>query len=108
MSGRIQVYDSGLLSSQNGSLEKWRKETAAPIGWSVDGQAARIRQDDIGRQFLRFAAETIHHPRAYRRAAGNAGYAALKMADARLVAIDAGVHRSNHTNIVDHAGEMRQ
>jgi len=32
------------------------------------------------------------------------GYTTLKIADARLVAIDARLHRANHANLVDHSG----
>ena len=59
----------GSARPQHRSLKHRRHETAGPVRRPVDGQPARIGQHDIGRQFLRLAAQAIDHPRAERRPA---------------------------------------
>ena len=75
---------------------------------AVDRRTRRDRRARVGRQFLRFAAQSIDHPRAERRPTDDAGDAAVKIANRNFVAVVAGVHRANEADVVDDAGGVRQ
>ena len=97
--GGPQVSDGGAAGAERRSLVAGRQEAGGPVAGAIDGQAAGIAEDDVGRQFLADAAQTVNHPRPPDRPALK-GLARVDHAQGRLVIDRFGLHRADQRQLV--------
>jgi hypothetical protein len=105
---RVEVQDARFLRAKDRSLIERRQEPAGPVVRRIDRRAAGIGEDHVRGQALRFGAEAVDEPAPHRRATGDAGDAAVEVADRDFVAVVPGVHGAEQADIVHDAGGVRE
>jgi len=108
MAGGIEVEDARFFGAQDGALVQARQPTVAPVVITVDRFTAGILEHHVGGQLVVFTAEAVGEPRAQAGPADDAWDARVDVTDGNLVAVVAGVHASDHAEIVGDLCGVRQ
>ena len=100
MAGGVEVEDARFFGAQDGALVQARQPTVAPVVIAIDRFTAGILEHHVGGQLVVFTAEAVGEPRAEAGPADHARDARVDVTDGNLVAVVAGVHASDHAEIV--------
>ena len=104
---RLEVQNGRTGRAEGCSLVNGRQESGCPVLRAVGGQSARIREDDVGRQFVAHRAQAVDNPGADGRLAGEER-AAVDQSQCRFVVDGGGRHRANEGEFIGNRTRMGQ